>query len=558
MDEMNCRFVVSVDTEEDVWGWASRAPITCRNAHELPRLARFFQRLHVRPTFFVSYQVLADPSARAIMKELGDEEGFEIGCHVHPWNTPPFDGSPRRTALYNLPRGVQGSKIATVTELFEEVFGRRPSSFRAGRFGFGPATSSCLIEQGYRVDSSVTPLFDWQASSDGQNYVDAPMKIYRIKPEHGVLSHDPRGRLIEVPLTSGYTRLNPASWAAAARFFDRRAIQMTHVGGVGAVLLGFRKTILSPESHTVGDMVALGRRVLQSGVGHLHLFFHSSSLLPGLTPFTRTQGEVERLYDRLEEVIDRLHILSELQFVSVRRAAELSFPGREGPADGESGALAVAPSDSTRVEGTIRRRRREPIRWAGPYGLRARLGYAARYAYWRLGGYRRFGRVRWSAVRRLVFVCTGNICRSPFAEYLARGQSLEATSLGVETQPDAAADPTALRIAREWGVPMDDHRTMPLALFEPREGDLFVAMEPSQAAVIVKQGWSVPHQVTLLGLWAGSGGVVIPDPYGGDERRFHHCFSVIDRGVRRVERRLEVEASTELQIREVPSSHAAS
>lgn len=552
---MKARFVVSIDTEEDIWGHSSTAPITCVNIGELPRLARFFQRLHVRPTFFVSHQVLSDPSARAVVKDLAGEDGFEIGCHVHPWNTPPYDDSPRRTMLYNLPPEVQASKIATVTRLFEEVLERHPRSFRAGRFGFGSTTAACLIEQGYGVDSSVTPFFDWTGSSGGQNYVGAPLHIYRIDPKRGVLRDDPDGRLIEVPLTGGYTRLTPDSWESVAGFLDHRAARALQLGAVGAWVLALRRAILSPESQGVRDMVALGRRVVGSGVGHLHLFFHSSSLMPGLTPFTRTRSDVERLYDRVEEVIDRLHSSYELEFVSVAKAAELSSLRPVGPALQGSEPVRVVPLKA-RSTPSSRNAGRKPRRWVGPQGTRARLVYLAQYAYWRLGGYRRFGRVRWSAVRRLVFVCTGNICRSPYAEHVARAWSLDAVSFGVDTRLNGVAYPMALSVARDRGISLDEHRTTPLKDFQPREGDLFVAMEPFQAALVARQGWAVAHQVTLLGLWAGSGGAVIQDPYGGDERRFNDCFALIERGIARIERRLD--AASGRAPRGMPPSTGAS
>ncbi len=531
------RFVVSVDTEEDIWGWSSTAPVTCANVLQLPRLARFFERLHIRPTFFVTHQVLSDPSARAVIEELVSEDWIEIGCHVHPWNTPPFDSFPRRTILYNYPLDVQASKIGATTQLFEEVLGRRPASFRAGRFGFGSATAECLIEQGYRVDSSVTPFFDWTGSSGGQNYVGAPLEIYRIDPESGVLKDDPGGRLIEVPLTSGYTRFSPDSWTGAARFLHQRPIRELHLGGLGAWVLGFRRTILSPEAHTVGDMVALASRVARSGVEHLHMFFHSSSLLPGLTPFTRTSGDVERLYERLEEALGRMHGDWELDFASVTEVAEASPDPALRSIRRRSPLRVMSPEGAA---GRAPAAAEEELELSEPRGIKARLKFWARYLYWKLGGYRRFQRVRWASVKRLVFVCTGNICRSPYAEHVARGRTpIDAVSLGVSTTLDGVADPTALKVAGERGVRMDEHRTTPLGNFEPREGDLFIAMEPFQAALVVKQRWVVPHQVTLLGLWAGSNGPVIPDPYGGDDRRFAQCFSVIERGIETIRMRIE-------------------
>src|SRR5438046_10511003 len=81
--------IVSRDTEEDNWN-RSRKGVTVRNIRELRRLARFFDRLGVRPTYFTTYHVAIDPDAAAVVRDVGDESRGEIGAHLHPWNTPPF------------------------------------------------------------------------------------------------------------------------------------------------------------------------------------------------------------------------------------------------------------------------------------------------------------------------------------------------------------------------------------------------------------------------------------------------------------------------------------
>jgi len=54
--------IVSIDTEEDNW-YRSRRAVTLENIGELRRLAMFFERLGVRPTYFTTYQVAVEPRA---------------------------------------------------------------------------------------------------------------------------------------------------------------------------------------------------------------------------------------------------------------------------------------------------------------------------------------------------------------------------------------------------------------------------------------------------------------------------------------------------------------
>jgi hypothetical protein len=81
--------IVSLDTEEDNWG-RSRDGVAVENICELGRLARFFERLGVRATYFTAYQVAMQPRAVATLRDICAAGNAEIAAHLHPWNTPPL------------------------------------------------------------------------------------------------------------------------------------------------------------------------------------------------------------------------------------------------------------------------------------------------------------------------------------------------------------------------------------------------------------------------------------------------------------------------------------
>src|SRR5438132_1454724 len=138
----------------------ARTGVTVENVRQLPRLDRLFERLAVRPTYFTTYQVAIQPWAVRILQETQARGTAEIGAHLHPWNTPPFEEAfvPRNTMLVNLPARLQAAKLDTLTDTLCAGMGRRPLAFRAGRWAFGPSTAAALLTRGYRVDSSVTPV----------------------------------------------------------------------------------------------------------------------------------------------------------------------------------------------------------------------------------------------------------------------------------------------------------------------------------------------------------------------------------------------------------------
>ena len=78
-------------------------------------------------------------------------------------------------------------------------------------------------------------------------------------------------------------------------------------------------------------------------------------------------------------------------------------------------------------------------------------------------------------IRRLVFVCHGNICRSAFADVLSRNAGLNAISFGLSTSSGKAAYPGTLQIAASMGHDLNGHRTMTVDEYQPAAGDLLLA-----------------------------------------------------------------------------------
>jgi protein-tyrosine phosphatase len=143
-----------------------------------------------------------------------------------------------------------------------------------------------------------------------------------------------------------------------------------------------------------------------------------------------------------------------------------------------------------------------------------------------LGFYRKYQAIDWSNAHRLVFICKGNICRSAFAEAVARSRGGVAESYGIDTVDAAPANPTAIVIASEKGLDLSQHRTSKLDSYCYQQGDVLLAMEPWQAdAVAASLGPERP--VTLLGLWGDNITPHIEDPFNSSPEYFHRCFDLI-------------------------------
>lgn len=143
--------------------------------------------------------------------------------------------------------------------------------------------------------------------------------------------------------------------------------------------------------------------------------------------------------------------------------------------------------------------------------------------------------------RRLVFVCLGNINRSPFAENVAASIGMNTTSIGLSTSTGAPAFETAVVTAKRFGIDLTAHLATNFVDFSYIEGDLLLAMEVRHAQQLLALG--VPESaVALLGHWATPHRVHIHDPHTLSDAYFRTCFSVIQSAVRELAlecRRLE-------------------
>lgn len=321
--------VVSIDTEEDQWA-PCRGPVTVDNVRQLPRLEAFVRRLGLRPTYFTSYAVAAEPWAAGLLRGLHDDGSAEIAAHLHPWSTPPLAEPPAAgsTMLCNLPAALQRAKLDRLTAVLAAGMGARPTAFRAGRYGVGPATVQALATCGFRVDSSVTPYVSWADTDAGPDFVGAPLGVYRLGAGD-VRVPDPRGAVLELPLSVGYTRAPFAVWDPLWRAFGVRPLRPLRLRGIAARLAGVSRVVLSPETATATEMLALARRLVARGLGYLHLTWHSPSLVPGLGPFVRTRAELDRFYGTIEGFLERLSAVVSWHPATVSEAAaRLDAAGR--------------------------------------------------------------------------------------------------------------------------------------------------------------------------------------------------------------------------------------
>ena len=134
--------------------------------------------------------------------------------------------------------------------------------------------------------------------------------------------------------------------------------------------------------------------------------------------------------------------------------------------------------------------------------------------------------------KRILVLCKGNICRSPFADkYLAQASAqkklgLEFVSAGLEAELDKEAYPLARTVARDFGVDLDGHRTQLLSHEMVEAADIILVMEPEQETQLERRFPEARRKMFLLGHFAKEApSTEIADPYGGTAQDFAECYT---------------------------------
>ena len=133
-------------------------------------------------------------------------------------------------------------------------------------------------------------------------------------------------------------------------------------------------------------------------------------------------------------------------------------------------------------------------------------------------------------VHRLVFVCLGNINRSPFAAEVARAQGMQVCSIGLATTTGVPAFPSAVLTAQRFGIDLSAHAATDISDYIYQPGDLLLAMEVRHIRQLITRG--VPARaIAPLGHWASPHRIHLHDPHTLSDAYFRTCFALIHSAV---------------------------
>lgn len=130
---------------------------------------------------------------------------------------------------------------------------------------------------------------------------------------------------------------------------------------------------------------------------------------------------------------------------------------------------------------------------------------------------------------KLLFVCTGNTCRSPMAAALMNKIAKEndmdvcATSAGIFAQSGSGASENAIKAMRFYGLSIKDHKSTQLTEKMINDADIVLTMTDGQKLMI--SGYA-PEKIFSIYEFLGYDGE-ISDPYGGDLEEYEQTAAQI-------------------------------
>lgn len=295
---------VTLDAEGDN-GWGRPRNITTENAKGVERFQKFCEEYNVKPIYLTSYEMASDSVFVNALKQKNKDGLCEVGMHMHGWSTPPDydltgDDLENLPFITEYPTEIIKEKVKNMTKLLIDNFGMDVVSHRSGRWIVNKEYLNVLVENGYKVDCSVTPLYDWSCSmgdpkqNGGADYSKCPAHPYEISLQSG--------RILELPMTTMNNPLyNNPLVNFGLLFFPKSTRIYNGINSRQTVML---RPNLRNKAFLMSMIEKLGK---MKDIQHIEFMIHTSEVYKGTCPHCNTDEDLNELYELMGAMFTELN-----------------------------------------------------------------------------------------------------------------------------------------------------------------------------------------------------------------------------------------------------------
>lgn len=287
---MKKNFIITIDTESDNQ-WNSEHEQSTENARFVPRFQELCEKYAFKPVYLIDYSMANSGFLVEYLSDCLKRNTCEIGMHLHAWDTPPshpFDKcNYARPYLIEYPESVIDEKIKVMDDLLASKFAVKPVSHRAGRWAMNEYYIDTLEKNGYLVDCSFTPGINWAKAggykSGGSDYSSETLAAKLIGTQK---------KILEVPMS--IKRMHR---------FHSPVKAIDYLKQPAKYIIGSHYW-LRPALSSVEDMLYITDN---NDNDFAEFMMHSSELMPGGSPYFKSEEDIETLYYNLENMFNEIH-----------------------------------------------------------------------------------------------------------------------------------------------------------------------------------------------------------------------------------------------------------
>jgi ribosomal protein S18 len=277
------KIIITVDTEGDnLWDWKEGSIITTENANYIMRFQNLCEKYNFLPVYLTDYEMAQSDVFCNIFKKKAVEQKCEIGMHLHAWNTPPiyklknkYGGCPFITEY---PKQIVFEKHNFLKKYIENRFEISPVSYRSGRWATNNILFKVLDTLKFQIDCSITPGINYKHThgrsvSRGNNYCKNLGIPYKLSEN-----------LIEIPMTT----------------FHKKNLHGCGMRNRLKHIIKGEELWLRPAIHNIETLKRIIKINENNGNQYAEFMIHSSELMPGGSPYCKTEESIEYLYKRID------------------------------------------------------------------------------------------------------------------------------------------------------------------------------------------------------------------------------------------------------------------